>query len=197
MTKRNPGPYPEWMRNLTAFTLGLFLSSCASQKASVPHERHLTHLPESFSRPASQEEEARLRAIEIRSQRAHASHGQAEHCRSKDSAPHRFEFGAADVNKDRKVSRAEFNCEALAWFGHADPDKNHRLHVARHAHKDHHAELSALDHAGKGELNVMQFLHAMDLRFARADRNNDGRLDAKEFASASLSALPAASKGAR
>lgn len=184
------------MRNLTAFTLGLFLSSCASQKASVLAGRHVAHLPESFSRPATPEEEARRKAIEARSLRAHASHGQAERCLSKDSAPHRFEFRAADTNKDRKVSRAEFNCEALSWFGHADPDKNRRLHVKRHAHKDHQAELAAHDRAGKGELSVIQFLHAMDRRFARADRNRDGRLDDKEFAAASLSALPA-SKGAR
>ena len=197
MTKANPGPYPEWMRNLTAFALGLFLFSCASQKPSAPPERHLADLPEAFSRPATSEEEARRKAIEARSLRAHASHGQAEHCLSKDSAPHRFEFNAADTNKDRRVSRAEFSCEALSWFGHADPDRNHRLHVKRHAHKNHQAELAAHDRAGKGELNVIQFLHAMDRRFARADRNRDGRLDDKEFAAASLSPLPATAKGAR
>lgn len=179
------------MRNLTAFALGLFLSSCASQKGAAPLERHLAHLPASFTQPKSEAVLKAERALNAHALRAQRPRHDGEHCLTRDPSPHRFDFADADVNKDKKVSRGEFNCEALAWFGHADPDRDRRLDL-KHAHKDHHAELSR--HSGGSKLHVMQFLTAMDLRFARSDKNRDGYLDAKEYAAARLSSL---SKGAR
>lgn len=172
----------------------MLLAGCASQKSGAPRKEHAADLPAAFTRPPTEAELALRKSLEKRSLRAHGRHGSHEHCLSKDSAPHQLDFRSADANKDKKVSRAEFNCEALSWFGHADPDRNHRLHIKKHAHRDHHAELLRHDAHGKGELNVVQFLSAMDRRFARADRNRDGTLDEKEFAAGRLAPL---AKGGR
>lgn len=194
MTSQIRPPYARGMQKIAALLSVMLLAGCASQKPTMPKEEHAAGLPASFARPPTAAELALQKSLEKRSLRAHGRHGNQEHCLSRDSAPHQLDFRSADTNKDKKVSRAEFNCEALSWFGHADPDRNRRLHIKKHAHRDHHAELSRHDSRGKGELNVVQFLAAMDRRFARADRNRDGALDEKEFAAGRLAPL---AKGGR